>query len=116
MGLVLRKRNGTEKNTLLLLFTVFPAFANELQFLQYAKVQYFFPGTLSIQVQDIDDNPPAFSHTRFNASVDENSPSGTPLRFGLQMSLSDPDKVFRDGFEFCFFSFFFLFFLHRHRE
>ena len=53
----------------------------------------YFAGTLSIRVQDIDDNPPAFSHSRFNARVDENSPSGTPVHLDMQMSLNDPDKV-----------------------
>ncbi|XP_076446801.1 cadherin-23-like [Babylonia areolata] len=48
--------------------------------------------TVTIQVEDIDDNPPLFSGERFSANLTENSPRGTPLQFSLPINVTDVDK------------------------
>nr|KAG5709455.1 hypothetical protein BaRGS_023137 [Batillaria attramentaria] len=53
-------------------------------------------GTVSITVQDIDDNPPVFSVTHVQASVEENWPNGMPISLP-EITVTDKDKVIAEG-------------------
>ncbi|XP_058398643.1 protocadherin gamma-A4 isoform X16 [Diceros bicornis minor] len=45
---------------------------------------------ISLQVADINDNPPAFSHASYSAYIPENNPRGASI---LSMTAQDPDSV-----------------------
>nr|XP_055187871.1 protocadherin gamma-A4 isoform X20 [Nyctereutes procyonoides] len=45
---------------------------------------------ISLQVADINDNPPTFPHASYSAYIPENNPKGAPI---LSMSAQDPDSM-----------------------
>ena len=53
--------------------------------------------TLSVVVQDVNDNSPQFSETNYNISIAEQSPTGTRV---LALTAVDKDEV-RDVYTSC---------------
>ena len=49
-------------------------------------------GTVTINVRDVDDNPPVFSRNNLTVTVDENAAQGVPINMP-QILVSDADQV-----------------------